>query len=1052
MNSKDNDPQDQDPSHTIHKQHPFVPPKLQTPMNQQNVTTADKQQQQQQQQFNQPLAYSTQFDNRSNASSQNNTLKSNPNAKRTKKKPQLQKNPSFNFQVPSPKYVYSVDDDVDEIEQDIEREYLEGYNDALRHRYRKSTKNLRESSRNQEISNLTHDVMNNLINAESTLKKLEQKEGDNHDQSEAISQHTHESLHRPDVSDPQHHLQQYHQQVHQLQPHQSHTSQVPEQSQHPQNEGEHDDNSGSEHDNEHDHNDDNDNDDDDDDARSTTSEEDFTLRSRQDAINTTHPFGIRIWKPALYKKNRSVQREADQDIHEDLSQNKTISWEVHLSNLLWSITFGILLFVLCTLGSIFLLISGQSSVQYAKVFFNLGIYFLWPFGKVIYLQKDENYLNEDLNEGTTFVEYERWRNEEHNKLFFSSSHSNPPGTATTSAPPIGSSSSEQQQQQLIRPPYNQQLSQQSQQRSLVPLPSIEERVSEEDNDNKKIRLFGRGDWTFARILFYLYFYLILQPIFLIIWSLCWLLVFTIPMAKIISNLTDHLRRHPLAVFFKFDSSKPLPSDKLKNSNILLCTYRASGFHYYKYTVEGTNIFFINLMFVVIFTILDFFVLKDFMGIESILTNESIIFALCLLSIIPLAYFIGQAVASISAQSSMGVGAVINAFFSTIVEIFLYCVALNQHKGSLVEGSMIGSILGAVLLLPGLSMCAGAFIRKTQRYNPASAGVSSTMLLFSISVMFAPTIFHQIYGSYEIKCTPCIPTTLHSLQPSLSTPTTCQKCHFFQPPLKVDSLFRNVLKPFSIICALLLFTAYSIGLWFTLRTHAALIWQTPITDKPTAQQQGTQTPGQIKLPLQSPSTDNIAEVQQSQIIESGGHDAPNWSKQKSTIVLLGATLLYAIIAEILVDCVDSVLKNFPINPKFLGITIFALVPNTTEFLNAISFATHGNVALSMEIGSAYALQVCLIQIPSLVLYSIFFISNQESLIDIKDSMFTLIFPKWDLVASIMSVVLFTYIYAEGKSNYFKGSILILIYIIVIIGFYFTGKIDSSDLFLTQFIIS
>ena len=43
-------------------------------------------------------------------------------------------------------------------------------------------------------------------------------------------------------------------------------------------------------------------------------------------------------------------------------------------------------------------------------------------------------------------------------------------------------------------------------------------------------------------------------------------------------------------------------------------------------------------------------------------------------------------------------------FSTIVEIFLYCVALNQAKGKLVEGSMIGSILGAVLLLPGLSMC------------------------------------------------------------------------------------------------------------------------------------------------------------------------------------------------------------------------------------------------------------------------------------------------------------------------------------------------------------
>jgi Ca2+:H+ antiporter len=37
-------------------------------------------------------------------------------------------------------------------------------------------------------------------------------------------------------------------------------------------------------------------------------------------------------------------------------------------------------------------------------------------------------------------------------------------------------------------------------------------------------------------------------------------------------------------------------------------------------------------------------------------------------------------------------------------------------------------------------------------------------------------------------------------------------------------------------------------------------------------------------------------------------------------------------------------------------------------NAISFAMNGNIALSMEIGSAYALQVLLLQIPALVLYS------------------------------------------------------------------------------------
>ena len=91
-------------------------------------------------------------------------------------------------------------------------------------------------------------------------------------------------------------------------------------------------------------------------------------------------------------------------------------------------------------------------------------------------------------------------------------------------------------------------------------------------------------------------------------------------------------------------------------------------------------------------------------------------------------------------------------------------------------------------------------------------------------------------------------------------------------------------------------------------------------------------------------------------------------------------------ELLVQVVDVVLEGSGIDEKFLGVTLFALVPNTTEFLNAISFAMNGNIALrwvtsrvfgrragvltlfSMEIGSAYALQVCLLQIPAMVAFS------------------------------------------------------------------------------------
>ena len=71
---------------------------------------------------------------------------------------------------------------------------------------------------------------------------------------------------------------------------------------------------------------------------------------------------------------------------------------------------------------------------------------------------------------------------------------------------------------------------------------------------------------------------------------------------------------------------------------------------------------------------------------------------------------------------------------------------------------------------------------------------------------------------------------------------------------------------------------------------------------------------------------------------GGHDAPNWSRMKSCVILLCATVLYAIIAEILVNTVDIVLSSVEIDEKFLGITLFALVPNTTEFLVGLALRT------------------------------------------------------------------------------------------------------------------
>ncbi|KAI1933059.1 hypothetical protein LOZ66_006587 [Ophidiomyces ophidiicola] len=884
----------------------------------------------------------------------------------------------------------------------------------------------------------------------------------------------------------------------------------------------------------------------DDEEENTSDAESFTLKDRQQAINQTHPFGIRIWKPALYKKLRSVEKTAEGDIHS--VPGERVDKFLFVVNFLWTLFFGWWLALAALLGACACFFVGflPDAVAYGKVFFGLAGYLLYPFGSFVRLQSDENYAEEDEGEGRSISEYEQWQSGdlEHGRLFF--------GPRSLVGRRRNSLDSAGEYESLLGRAGRAH-------RSDSPIP------------RNKRRFFGRGEWTIGRVMFYCLFYFFVGPLMLLTSFICWMLVFWIPMGRVVVILLHHLRRHPLALSFHLDTSHAR-GPSCKPSSILLCTYRAAGLKYWKYTVDGTNIFFINLLGVVAFTILDYWVLHRTLQLDSWIANNGLIFALALISIIPLAYFIGQAVASISAQSSMGLGAAINAFFSTVVEVYLYCVALTEGKARLVEGSIIGSIFAGILFLPGLSMCFGAIKRKTQRFNVKSAGVTSTMLLFATVAAFGPTLFYQVYGSHELYCHPCS-------SKALPNGKDCRRCYFSDTPSLKNKFFVKAVQPYSWFAASLLFLCYVIGLWFTLRTHAAIIWSTELDEKKHPPQlqhsdltstlqaqknhsingrqltQACHAKGSIresqqyarilgqslkqvglssmvnddlseqskqKAPTEEPSLTphvvppkiqtqalnlrlpGLSEEENEMFVrqvtevaataatvaardaarqprkpsvtahmvgthgktstigtpggvteeanegavfteshaQPGGHDAPNWSKLKSTVILLGATILYAIIAEILVNTVDVVLESVDIDEKFLGITLFALVPNTTEFLNAISFAMNGNIALSMEIGSAYALQVCLLQIPAVVLFSAIHSQLYVDPADLLSHSFNLIFPQWDMITTILCVFLLSYVYGEGKSNYFKGSILLLTYLFVVMGFFLT-KYNTLD---------
>ncbi|KAI8603071.1 Sodium/calcium exchanger protein-domain-containing protein [Dissophora ornata] len=816
--------------------------------------------------------------------------------------------------------------------------------------------------------------------------------------------------------------------------------------------------------------------------------EPLTLKDRQETINQTHPFGLPLWKPALYKKTRSVQQRADSALHSLPSSDLYLS----IGNILWTLIFGWWMSLLCLVVAIVLFLIPFGGGAYGRVILGLSFYLLWPFGQYV---ERELYPGEFKTVGIRFSATSEANGAGYMGNGYSQSQGHAYGQSNGNGRLSTLSPSEESRPLLRR---SSSTFERERLRQRVPL------ATKIKNLPRKTYQLGLGG-----IVYYAFYFLLIGPLHLLVSCLCWFMVVSIPMGKLTYVLATHLREHPLRLHFKRGSSLTLSS---QHSEILLCTYDAIGLQYYKYTYDGTNIIFINLLPVVFFTILDEYVLTHVLGHNSVLTSPQVIFSLGLASVIPLSYFIGMAVSSISAQSSLGMGAVINATFGSIIEIILYSVALTQGKGLITEGALIGSFLAGLLLMPGVSMMSGAVKKKEQKFNAKSAGVTATMLIMSLIGVLTPTLFYNIHGRFELRCTPCPEAEL------LSNDATCQRCYHYQPDPTNDAFFQKNVKPLMYFCCIILPSAYLIGIWFSLRTHVKQIWHEPQprsvrdssvykkllpthilqqilhygTGAPlpannlnrphsgaddaemgrftpadaghsTANYHSTSLHGGLEERRSPQSVPEPSSIQATGhpdtqgLLSSlsaehgglksdhgdeddeddddeahGGHDSPNWSKAKSATVLLGCTVLYSIIAEILVDSVDKVSS---IDEKLLGLTLFALVPNVTEFMNAISFAMYGNIALSMEIGSAYALQVCLIQIPAMVAVSAWLSYGKTQLWNFT---FNLIFPRWDVFTMLFSVFLLTYTYIEGKSNYFKGSILILSYMVLMAGFVYAPQ--------------
>jgi len=135
-----------------------------------------------------------------------------------------------------------------------------------------------------------------------------------------------------------------------------------------------------------------------------------------------------------------------------------------------------------------------------------------------------------------------------------------------------------------------------------------------------------------------------------------------------------------------------------------------------------------------------------LGLEALAPERRVlIFACSCAAMVPLAAWIGRATEQLADRIGEGVGGLLNATLGNAAELVLGVAALRHGLIDVVKASLIGSILGNLLLVLGLALLAGGMGRDSQRFNATAARAQSSTLTLAAIGLLAPAAFRAFGG-------------------------------------------------------------------------------------------------------------------------------------------------------------------------------------------------------------------------------------------------------------------------------------------------------------------
>jgi Ca2+:H+ antiporter len=284
-----------------------------------------------------------------------------------------------------------------------------------------------------------------------------------------------------------------------------------------------------------------------------------------------------------------------------------------------------------------------------------------------------------------------------------------------------------------------------------------------------------------------------------------------------------------------------------------------------------------------------------------------IFIASALALIPPAAVMGQATEELAARAGPGLGGLLNVTFGNAPELIIAVLALHKGLHELVKASLIGSILGNVLLVLGLSMFLGPHPfrrapagrgRGEQRFDRTAASVQAGMLLLAVAALVMPAVLEMVSGARGLPV-----------------------------PGPVNYDFGGNSQDLTDIVSVVLIGTYIAGLIFSQVTHRDLF-----------------NPGHEPVS----SADSVG---------------------KSVLKLAIAGALVGWMSELLVGSIEGASHSLGASDFFIGAVVVAIVGNAAEHWVAVVVARKDQMDLAINIAIGSAAQIALFVAPAVALISL-----------------------------------------------------------------------------------